>query len=150
MYLSSLSKRVFLITHDGEIEAEKALVDECEEKTNIEIIKAKVEKVIGGRYVESIRIVDLNSDAEEEIPVEGVFISVGGVPMTDLVRKAGIKVDERGCIKVDRRQATNMEGVYAAGDCTCGGMQIITAAGEGAMAAMQAYRYVKRARRTNR
>ncbi len=69
--------------------------------------------------------------------------------MTDLVRKAGITVDERGCIKVDRRQATNMEGVYAAGDCTCGGMQIITAAGEGAMAAIQAYRHVKRTQRTD-
>ena len=71
-------------------------------------------------------------------------IIIGGVPMTNLVKKTGIEVDKRGCIKVDRRQATNVEGVYAAGDCTCGGMQIVTAAGEGAMAAIQAYRYVKR------
>lgn len=51
-------------------------------------------------------------------------IIIGGVPMTNLVKKTGIEVDKRGCIKVDRRQATNVEGVYAAGDCTCGGMQI--------------------------
>jgi thioredoxin reductase (NADPH) len=56
-------------------------------------------------------------------------------------------VDERGCIKVDRRQATSIEGVYAAGDCTCGGMQIVTAAGEGAMAAIQAYRHVKKTKK---
>ena len=149
LYLSSISKKVFLITQHGGIEAEKALVDECQKKTNIETIKSNVKSILGDRYVESIAIIDFSSDKEREIPVDAVFISVGGVPMTNLVRKAGIVVDERGCIKVDRRQATNMEGVYAAGDCTCGGMQIITAAGEGAMAAIQAYRHVKRTQRTS-
>jgi len=69
------------------------------------------------------------------------------VPMTNLIKKAGILVDKRGCLKVDRRQTTNIEGVYAAGDCTCGGMQIVTAAGEGAMAAIQAFRYIKKTKR---
>lgn len=148
LYLSSLSQNVFLITHDRKIEAEKALVDECEEKMNIEIVKAKVKTVFGEKIVESIAVIDLGSKKLNEIPIDGVFISVGGIPMTNLVKKAGVKVDQRGCIKVDRRQSTNVEGVYAAGDCTCGGMQIITAAGEGAMAAVQAYRHVKRAKRT--
>lgn len=148
LYLSSLSQNVFLITHDGRIEAEKALVDECQEKRNIEIVKAKVKTVLGEKIVESVAVVDLENKKLKEIPVDGVFISVGGIPMTNLVRKAGVKVDQKGCIKVDRRQSTNVEGVYAAGDCTCGGMQIITAAGEGARAAIQAYRHVKRAQRT--
>jgi len=148
LYLSSLSENVFLITHDGIIEAEKALVDECQEKTNIDIVKAKVKTVLGEKIVESIAVVDLGNKKLKEIPIDGVFISVGGIPMTNLVRKVGVEVDQRGCIKVDRRQSTNVEGVYAAGDCTCGGMQIITAAGEGAMAAIQAYRHVKRAQRT--
>jgi len=148
LYLSSLSENVFLIIHDGRIEAEKDLVDECQEKRNIEIVKAKVKTVLGEKIVESIAVIDLESNRLKEIPIDGVFISVGGIPMTNLVRKAGVEVDERGCIKVDRRQSTNVEGVYAAGDCTCSGMQIITAAGEGAMAAIQAYRHVKRAQRT--
>ena len=148
LYLSSVSEKVFLVTHSGRIEAEKALVDECDEKANIEFIEARVKSISGDRFVESITVTELETGREEEIPVDGVFVSVGGVPMTNLVKKAGIAVDERGCIKVDRRQSTNVEGVYAAGDCTCGGMQIITAAGEGAMAAIQAYRYVKRAQRT--
>jgi len=74
----------------------------------------------------------------EEIPVNGVFIILGSAPATNIVRKAGILVDERGCIRVDRTQSTNIEGVFAAGDCTCGGMQVATAVGEGAMAALQA------------
>jgi thioredoxin reductase (NADPH) len=45
---------------------------------------------------------------------------------------------------VDRQQKTSIEGVFAAGDCTCGGMQVVTAAGEGAMAAMCASAYVRK------
>ena len=63
--------------------------------------------------------------------------------MTAIVRNAGIDTDRSGCITVDRQQKTNVEGVFAAGDCTCGGMQIVTAAGEGAMAAMRAASYVR-------
>ena len=148
LYLSSVAEKVTLITQKSEIEAEKALIDECREKTNVEFSEAKVKGILGDSSVESVVIIGFGGENEVEIPVDAVFISVGGVPMTNLVRKAGIDVDERGCIRVDRRQATNMEGVYAAGDCTCGGMQIITAAGEGAMAAIQAYRYVKRVQRT--
>jgi thioredoxin reductase (NADPH) len=64
--------------------------------------------------------------------------------MTEIVKKAGVNTDQRGCIVVDRAQRTNLDGVYAAGDCTCGGMQVVTAAGEGAMAGMRAAAYVKR------
>jgi len=147
LYLSGVAERVFLVTHTSGIEAEKTLVDEYKEKTNIKITRAKVKRILGGTYVESVVVAGFDTSEEREIPVDAVFISVGGVPMTDLVRKVGVAVDERGCIKVDRRQATNIEGIYAAGDCTCGGMQIVTAAGEGAMAAIQAYRHVKRFQR---
>jgi len=68
--------------------------------------------------------------------------------MTQIVQKAGIEVDQMGCIKVDRQQRTNVEGVFAAGDCTCGGMQLVTAAGEGATAAIKASTYVKRTRKS--
>jgi thioredoxin reductase (NADPH) len=144
MYLSNFSKKVFLILHSEEIKAEKALVDECKERSNIEIFKAKVESILGEDFVTVVKNINFKDSKETHMPIDGVFISVGGVPMTNLVKAAGIEVDKNGCIKVDRRQGTSIEGVYAAGDCTCGGMQIITAAGEGAMAAIQAYRYVKK------
>jgi thioredoxin reductase (NADPH) len=63
--------------------------------------------------------------------------------MTEIVRKAGISTDKNGCLIVDRLQRTNIEGVFAAGDCTCGGMQVVTAAGEGATAAMKASAYIR-------
>ena len=84
-----------------------------------------------------------NSRKPRCIEVDGVFVVIGVAPMTEIVKKAEINVDEGGCIIVDRSQSTNVKGVYAAGDCTCGGMQIVTTVGEGAVAVMQAYRYVR-------
>jgi thioredoxin reductase (NADPH) len=143
LYLSSLSKRVILVTQKLQMEASDALLMECSQKTNIEIHKVRVKSILGDRFVKAILIVDLENNKESEIVVDGVFISVGGVPVTGLAKKIGVEIDERGCIKVDRRQATNSEGVFAAGDCTCGGMQIITASGEGVRAALQAYQYMR-------
>jgi thioredoxin reductase (NADPH) len=102
-----------------------------------------VRSIHGDDVVTAIALDDSTDDPPRTLPVDGVFVVVGGAPMTAIVRQAGIAVDARGCIQVDRRQVTNVAGVYAAGDCTCGGMQIVTAVGEGAMAAMQAYRYVR-------
>jgi len=144
LHLSSICGRVHLITHTDEVTAEKALADECAEKPNIRISRGRARSVLGDDTVKSIAVLYPEDNLKVQIPIDGVFISIGEVPVTNLVRKAGVAVDERGCIKVDRRQATNVDGVYAAGDCTCGGMQIVTAVGEGAMAAMQAYRYVRK------
>ena len=69
--------------------------------------------------------------------------ALGGVPLTAIVRNAGVVTDKAGCLIIDRQQKTNVEGVFAAGDCTCGGMQVVTAAGEGAMAGMRASAYVR-------
>lgn len=143
LYLSNFSKTIYLFTQEKEIRAEKALVDECKSKSNINIVEAKIESVLGKNFVTAVEAKNFEDNKKIIMQVDGVFISVGGVPMTSLVKAAGVDVDEKGCIKVDRKQATNIEGVYAAGDCTCGGMQMITAAGEGAMAAIQAYRYIK-------
>jgi len=143
LYLSNFSKMIHLFTQEQEIRAEKALVDECKKKLNIKIVEAEVRSILGKNFVTAIETKKFESNQRTVVTVDGVFISVGGVPMTSLVKAAGIHIDDKGCIEVDRRQATNIEGVYAAGDCTCGGMQIITAAGEGAMAAIQAYRYIR-------
>ena len=64
--------------------------------------------------------------------------------MTAIVRSAGVATDRNGCLIVDRQLKTSIEGVFAAGDCTCGGMQVVTAAGEGAMAAMRASAHVRK------
>ena len=146
LFMADISKEVLLITNEGKIEASDALKKKLLEKANIKIVDGKVVAILGEKVVKAIKIVEFTSKQELLEKVDGVFISLGWVPTTEIVRKAGIEVDERGCIKVDRWQRTNIEGVFAAGDCTCGGMQIVTAAGEGAMAANTALKYIRRKR----
>jgi len=109
----------------------------------VRIVNGKVSAILGEDVVKAIKIVKFKPKKEVTEEVNGVFISLGGVPTTEIVKKAGVDVDDRGCIKVDRWQRTNVEGVFAAGDCTCGGMQVVTAAGEGAMAAIKALTYIR-------
>jgi len=100
-----------------------------------------VKEIKGQEKVESIVIE--NDKGEKELKVDAVFI-FKAIPLTPLFKKAGVKIGGRNCIQVDRMQQTNLSGVFAAGDITCGGMQIVTAAGEGAVAGMNAIKYVRK------
>jgi len=123
------------------IKVSPELLKEIEE-TDIQIYKNTVVKEIKGKErVEGI-VIETN-EGEKELKVDAVFI-FKAVPLTPLFKKAGVKIGGRNCIQVDREQKTNLTGVFAAGDITCGGMQIVTAAGEGAVAGMQATRFVRR------
>lgn len=102
---------------------------------------ARVIEVRGGRSVEKIALE--KEGREEELPVAALFIFRESLT-SPLFEKAGLSLDHRQCLAVDRFQRTNIEGVFAAGDITCGGMQVVTAAGEGAVAAMQAIMHVRR------
>ena len=113
-------------------------------KANVEFVMGKVTEIVGDQVVKAIKIQDFNSQQEIRREVKGVFVALGGVPLTAIVQKAGIVTDRSGCLTVDRHQQTNVAGVFAAGDCTCGGIQVATAVGDGAMAAMKASAYIRR------
>ncbi len=145
LLLTKIARKVIMISSSEEMEISDALRKKLENKENFRVLpNARVEAIEGDASVKSVRIVDTKINKRQEIPTNGVFVSLGRVPMTEIMQKAGIETDPRGCIKVDRLQGTNVEGVFAAGDCTCGGMQIVTAAGEGATAAIRALTYAKR------
>ncbi len=139
--LAEIAENVLLV-YDGELKIEGTLLQRLKAKPKIQNLQGKVTAITGEKTVKYIQIQTAAATVEQE--VKGVFIALGSVPLTAIVRNAGVNMDQNGCLKVDRRQRTNVKGVFAAGDCTCGGMQIVTAAGEGAMAAMQASRYVRR------
>jgi len=147
LYLSDLASNVLIVTQNGNLEVEGALEERLKNRNNIEIVKGKVTAIVGDQVAKKIKIQQHDTQTEAEKEVNGVFISIGGVPMTEIVKKAGISTDRNGCLSVDRMQRTNIEGVFAAGDCTCGGMQVVTAAGEGAMAAMKASTYIRNKKR---
>jgi thioredoxin reductase (NADPH) len=102
---------------------------------------AKVREIAGGVRVEKAVI---ETDGKiEEVPVSAVFI-FRDIPSGPLLGRAGLALDHKQCVAVDRFQRTNIAGVYAAGDITCGGLQVVAAAGEGCVAALQALLYLRK------
>jgi thioredoxin reductase (NADPH) len=101
---------------------------------------AKVKAISGDKRVERVEIVA--GGAEETVEVKGCFI-FREIPAGPLLARAGLTLDHKQCLDVDRFQRTNLPGVFAAGDATCGGMQVVSAAGEGCVAALQALLYLR-------
>lgn len=136
LYLADLADQVTIVPHK-EIDIVDTLLGRLRSKKNVTILPAsKIKAVVGDELVTGLAVIQ--DGTEKVIGVDGVFIAMGSTPISALIQQAGVRVDDRGCLMTDRHQRTNLDGVFAAGDCTCGGMQIITAAGEGAVAGMRA------------
>lgn len=100
-------------------------------------------KIKGIRGQDRVEAVALESAAGPEVvPVAAVFV-FREIPSGPLFEKAGVTLDHKQCVAVDRSQRTNIPGVFAAGDLTCGGLQVVAAAGEGCVAALQALIYLR-------
>ena len=141
-HLADLAEKVVMVPHK-ELDVVTAVMNRLKSKTNVEIHPvAKIHSVVGDELVTGLKIIHEN--AEKVIPLEGVFIALGSTPISQLILKAGGLTDDRGCLIVDKHQRMNLDGVFAAGDCTCGGMQIIAAAGEGSVAGMRAASYIRK------
>jgi thioredoxin reductase (NADPH) len=142
LHLADLAERVTLIPHKS-LEVVETLMARLKAKPNVEIHPvSQIKEIIGDELVSGLKVVQ--NGAEKVLPLEGVFIAMGSAPISALILNAGGLTDERGCLIVDKHQRMNLEGVYAAGDCTCGGMQIITAAGEGAVAGMRSATFIRK------
>ncbi len=117
-------------------------------KSDIKIIWDTVLKEIkGDRFVKSVVIENVKTKKRTELQMDGVFIAIGSVPMNELGKNIGLKVDKSGFIEVDKEQKTNVHGIFAAGDC-CNNptKRIITACGDGSKAAETAYMYIQEKR----
>jgi len=111
------------------------------ENPKVELKKGADVKEIGGS--DFVEYVTLDGAVQERLSLDGVFIILEHVPTAGILRKAGISTDDGGCVIVDGDVETNIEGVFAAGDYTCEEMQIVTAAGMVAKAALSAMKHVK-------
>ncbi len=103
--------------------------------------EGRIKEIHGEAKVESV-IVETTS-GQEDIAVSAVFI-FREIPAGPLFERAGIALDHKQCVAVDRFQRTNIPGVFAAGDITCAGLQVVSAAGEGCVAGMQALVYLRK------
>lgn len=141
LYLASLTDKIKWITDGEKVTADGSYVKRISDLGIEPVTGVKVKEVIGKERVEGLIIE--REGALETVESDGVFIAVGSVPTVDLIKKAGIEVDERGYIATNCDQETNVRGVFAAGDCTGRSHQIIVAAGQGAAAGINASDYAK-------
>src|SRR5690606_23284583 len=105
---------------------------------------AQVKEVKGSNRMEGITYVDRESGEEHQLQMEGVFVQIGLVPNTEWL-EGTLERTRIGEIIVDKRGATSIPGVFAAGDCTDSAYnQIVIATGSGATEALSAFDYIIR------
>lgn len=140
---SEEAKKVYLIYRKDKLRADKIWADKVGKLKNVEIIyNANINEVRGKDKLEEFVL-----DNGRELKLDSLFIETGSVPSTDIIKNLGIKTNEHGYIETEKNQATNIEGVFAAGDITTGSndfRQIITACAEGAIAALGAFNFLKK------
>lgn len=125
--------------------ASDVLVEEVEKHDAITVHKGIAIKEIAGQDGQVTKVVGQNPAGEEvEFPTDGVFVFVGLKPNTGFLKDSPIELDERGFIKTDINLMTSMPGVFASGDVRSGAtMQIASAVGEGATAALKIREYLE-------
>lgn len=144
VFMADIASEVTIIHRRGEFRADPANQEKARTNPRIKfLMNATVKEVKGEKLVKSIIVEDVNTKEARELQMDGVFIYVGNVPASALGKKIGVETDEKGYIKVDGKQRTNVPGVFAAGDITGAAPQMIVACGEAAAATMEAYRFVK-------
>jgi len=146
LYLHDLGCNVKIVHRRDEFRAEKVLQDKVFER-GIEVIwNTVVVKIEGGERVERVILRDVRRDEEFEVYVDGVFVAIGIEPNVELAVKLGVEL-ENGYIKVDEFCRTNVEGVFACGDCCNRPLkQVVTACGDGAIAGYSVYTFISKMR----
>lgn len=103
-----------------------------------------IDAILGDEQVEGVRFAD-----GETLPVDGVFIALGTAGGSEMARRIGAALDEKGNVQVDSQMQTALPGLFAAGDCTGGLLQVAKAVHDGAVAGMSAVQYVRAYRKSH-
>ncbi|MDN5944446.1 MAG: alkyl hydroperoxide reductase subunit F [Lactiplantibacillus plantarum] len=143
--LAGICQHVTVLEFAPELGADSVLQAKANAATNITLLtNAATKEITGAGRVNGLTYTDRATQTEHHLDLEGVFVQIGLVPNTDWVT-APIEVNAHHEIVTDARQATNVDGIFAAGDCTDSAYkQIIIAMGAGATAALSAFDYLVR------
>ncbi len=139
LMLKDYAKKVYVIYRKDKLRAEPITSERVYKDKKIEVIhNANVVEINGDKFANSVKL-----DTGKELKLDGLFIQIGHVPLTDIAKDVGVKL-VNGIIKVDKNQSTNVDGFFAAGDLTNSSelKQFITSAAEGSIAAQSVYHYV--------
>ncbi|MBR5939480.1 thioredoxin-disulfide reductase [Candidatus Saccharibacteria bacterium] len=147
LYLADLASKIYLIHRRDEFRADAFLVDKVNGLSNVEMVLGfQPAEILGEERVEGLKLVPSGLvsgvDASREIEVDGIFVAIGKRPATKKYAEL-VKLNEKGYIVASEDCKTSCSGVFAAGDCRTKDIrQLITAAGDGAVAAKMAVEYL--------
>jgi alkyl hydroperoxide reductase subunit F len=140
--VAKIAKHVTIV-HRSAFRADQILLDKLQQATNVTIhLQTQILEIRGDDRMRNVLVLDKASNTERSIEADGLFIEIGNIPNSDLV-KGLVETNDHGEVIVDAKQATSLEGAFAAGDVTdTPYKQIIIAAAQGATAALAANDYL--------
>jgi thioredoxin reductase (NADPH) len=144
--VAQVAAKVYLVHRRSEFRAEPYWVDRVKSRDNVTfVLERNVAEIVGDKKVTGLRL-DKPFEGQDTLAVDGVFIEVGSLPAVELCKELGCALDAKGFLKVDDAMATNVPGVFGAGDVTSGSnhfAQFATAAGEASVAANSVFNYLQ-------
>jgi alkyl hydroperoxide reductase subunit F len=142
--MSRIAEHVYVVSVTP-FTGDKVLVEKVQSASNVTaFLEHEVLSISGETLADGIEIRDLKTRKKKRLDVGGIFVEIGLVPNSDLV-KGLVALNEQGEIVVNCRNETDVPGLFAAGDVTTvPEKQIVISAGEGAKAALQAHKYIQR------
>jgi len=143
MLLSRLCEKVIVIHRRDTLRATKIYHEPLMKAENVEFVwNSTVSQLLREEKVTGVKVTNVQTGEEREIPCQGVFVSIGRKPATDLVR-GQLELDEAGYVIADESTKTNIPGVFAVGDVRTKVLrQVVTAVADGAMAAHHAEEFL--------
>lgn len=145
-YLTKFADKVYIVHRRDEFRADKAAIEQAMTNPKIEPVwNSVVESIEGEGVVEKLVLKNVKTGETSDLPVAGVFVFVGTEPNVAYLGEPGgiVKQGKGGWVLTNDRMETSVEGIYAAGDLRDKSLrQVVTAAGDGAVAAMSAEAYI--------
>ncbi|WEG14692.1 alkyl hydroperoxide reductase subunit F [Pullulanibacillus sp. KACC 23026] len=143
--LAGIVKHVTVLEYNSELKADKVLINRLSTLPNVTVLtNAQTSEITGNEKVNGLSYVDRETGESKHIELAGVFVQIGLVPNTEWL-EGKLERNHIGEIIVDKRGATTIPGVFAAGDCTDSAYnQIIISMGSGSTAALGAFDYLIR------
>jgi len=142
--LAQHCRKVYIIHRRDQLRATKAMQEKAFSQPKIELVwNTVVHEIVGDKMLRSLRLRNVKTGQSSNLEVDGLFVAVGLKPNSQAFSQL-VTLDEAGFIVADELMRTSAPGIFAAGDVRHNSFrQVITAAGDGAAAAMSAFKYVK-------
>ena len=148
LFLAQFCTKVSLIHRRDAFRADQVTVTQVKNNPKIELVLNSVPvKILGTDSVEGVRVKNVQTGEEKDIPCAGLFVAIGATPQTDFLKDSLVALSDNGLVLSNERTHTTIEGIFAAGDCCAKYYrQAIIAAGAGAKAGIEAAAFINKNR----